>query len=621
MSGDWYFRPFRPGDTINDPIERALFSQESVTGHPASALVREAIQNSLDARQNNRGKVTVRFALHRGDTAPTVEELAPLLGSLFPRLRARHSGIVAAPRQDGAVPLLIIEDFGTTGLTGEPEAWEPKEAAGNPFYLFFRALGRSGKSGEQRGRWGVGKFVFPLASQANCWFGYTRTEGPDREMLMGRCVLKTHELSEQSWHPDGTWGQRRDDNDFVLPLTASEPFLSEALHALRLERRTRSGLSVVVPWVREEVSSEAIRNAVVREYFLPIIRGDLEVIIEEGDRQSFLLSDSTLELAVARIGDSILTELVALARTAHQMPDTEMIGTSSAMSGGYPQWHEDLLTTDGYADLNKRLESGDAVKVRIPFQTRPQSGINERTYIDVAINQSSLSAPLAPLVIREGITIPDAKARRVNGFACLVFVDDRPIASLIGDAESPSHTQLLHELIRDKYVYGRRYLTFVREIAAQLVKALSGAGEQEDPFLLAAYFPATQEGHAPKQRKAKRPGSTSPIPDPPPRTPPRYHVRKAEGGFTIAGAGEGTQPPAELLASVAYEVRKGNPFKKYRPFDFKIGAAGVEVDAHEIEIIETSENRLRFSPSTSGFRVQVKGFDPNRNLVVRVTEL
>lgn len=620
METDWHFRKFRPGDTINDPIERALFSQESVTGHPASALVREAIQNSLDARPNDAGCATVRFTLHRGTSAPSMAEAGLLLTALLPRLRAPQSGLEDVPANSGSVPLLLIEDFGTSGLTGDPSAWEPTNASMNPYYLFFRALGRSGKSGEQRGRWGVGKFVFPLASRANCWFGYTLAGEPSREFLMGRCVLKTHQLDGSSWHPDGTWGLRRTEDEFVLPATADGGDFGRFLRALRLERRAQTGLSVVIPWVRDEVTVEAIRNAVVREYFLPVIRGDLKVEISTGTGEPLVIANESLDRTVSELADAALTELVALGREGQRLGRSGVLELPEANQDGYPQWRDELLTDTAKEELNRRLEGGDAVMLRLPFRVRPKGSPEERTHIDVLLCESASSAPRVPLVIREGITVPDAKARRLHGHSCLVLIDDRPIASLVGDAESPSHTHLLHELLKDKYTFGKRYLAFVREASAGILKTLAGSADQEDPFLLAAFFPAQEEGHARTPRKTRKRGTTSPVPDPPPRRPPRYHVRRVAGGFTVAGVADSVEPPRELSIAVAYEVRRGNPLKKYRPFDFSFADESLLVSADNALVTEKEANRVRVAPKGPEFKLTVTGFDENRNLFVRVTD-
>ncbi|MBE9544772.1 MAG: hypothetical protein IMF02_09795, partial [Proteobacteria bacterium] len=56
----WRFREMRPGEINVDPIEGEFFTTEAI-GSITDALVRESIQNSLDAAQGNE-PVTVRFS-------------------------------------------------------------------------------------------------------------------------------------------------------------------------------------------------------------------------------------------------------------------------------------------------------------------------------------------------------------------------------------------------------------------------------------------------------------------------------------------------------------------------------------------------------------------------------
>jgi len=58
----WQFRKMRPGEINVDPIEGEFFTTEAVGGMN-DALVRESIQNSLDAAEGT-GTVTVRFSLN-----------------------------------------------------------------------------------------------------------------------------------------------------------------------------------------------------------------------------------------------------------------------------------------------------------------------------------------------------------------------------------------------------------------------------------------------------------------------------------------------------------------------------------------------------------------------------
>jgi hypothetical protein len=60
----WRFLPMSRGDLNIDPVEGEFFATETLSGI-TDALVREAIQNSLDAATEE--KVRVRFCLGRAD--------------------------------------------------------------------------------------------------------------------------------------------------------------------------------------------------------------------------------------------------------------------------------------------------------------------------------------------------------------------------------------------------------------------------------------------------------------------------------------------------------------------------------------------------------------------------
>jgi len=46
---EWYFKPWQPGYSNREPVEGEFFATEGISD-PGVALVREAVQNSLDAR-------------------------------------------------------------------------------------------------------------------------------------------------------------------------------------------------------------------------------------------------------------------------------------------------------------------------------------------------------------------------------------------------------------------------------------------------------------------------------------------------------------------------------------------------------------------------------------------
>ncbi len=70
---------------------------------------------------------------------------------------------------------------------------------------------------------------------------------------------------------------------------------------------------------------------------------------------------------------------------------------------------------------------------------------------------------------------------------------------------------------------------------------------------------------------------------------------------------------------MAYDTRRGNPFKKYHPADFKIQS--LNRAARDADVVDCQDNKIVVRPNSDNFRLEVAGFDTNRDLVVRVRTL
>jgi hypothetical protein len=113
--------------------------------------------HSLDARADSDGDAVVRVRIQwlRREDLAELAWLDELLSPLEPHLKA-------AGRTPGRTEYaaLIVEDFGTTGLTGRTD--DPGDP-GN-FRGFFYRHSSSHKGGTAGGRWGLGKLVFARMS-------------------------------------------------------------------------------------------------------------------------------------------------------------------------------------------------------------------------------------------------------------------------------------------------------------------------------------------------------------------------------------------------------------------------------------------------------------------------
>jgi hypothetical protein len=253
---EWYFR-----DISNDPSEKELTQQDQFNNDEvilAEALVRETIQNSTDARRSDDDAVRVRFALAEPESPPAHRFFVNLLDGLAPHLKACG---IAMP--DGSRKFMVIEDFETTGLKGAIDRKDDGQFCG-----FWRRFGRSNKKGSLGGRWGLGKLVFSSSSSIRTLIGLSRRADSPQACLMGQAILKNHRIDGVEMDSVGFWCRQHAKKG--LPST-DPPFCEDFARIAGLERKTETGLSLVIPYVLPEIEQEHLIAAVLKNYYFPIL--------------------------------------------------------------------------------------------------------------------------------------------------------------------------------------------------------------------------------------------------------------------------------------------------------------------------------------------------------------
>ena len=285
---EWYFR-----DISDDPSEKELTQQDQFNNDEvalAEALVRETIQNSTDAGTKH-GPVRVRFAIHTISTRAGKSVIRQMVDRLAPNLKASQ---LAVPQDRDSTRLLVIEDFGTTGLTGAVDIKDDGQFCG-----FWRRFGRSNKKEAQGGRWGLGKLVFPSASQVRTVVGLTRRSTDPKSWLMGQAVLRNHDISGSEKDSVGFWC---DAKAARKGMPTSDPILCKTVGAeAGFSRVSEPGLSLVIPHVLQEIEPLHLMAAVVRNYYYPILTGRLVV---EVDRT--LIDAASFEAVSTSLGSEIV---------------------------------------------------------------------------------------------------------------------------------------------------------------------------------------------------------------------------------------------------------------------------------------------------------------------------
>lgn len=630
MEAKWYFRKLMPGDKIREPIQGEFFATDAIRDN-SEALIRESIQNSLDAAREGE-KVKIRIYLSTETGALSNERSFQYFNNSWNHFRAEGNGLNNPPGPSDICPFLVFEDFGTSGLQGDVMQWHDKHGIKNAFFYFFRAEGRSGKGEKDRGRWGIGKYVFPRSSRINTFFGLTVRADDGQCLLMGQSVLRSHNVDNVYYSPDGLFGHQLGDG-LTCPVSAQE-FIKKFSQDFNLCRGSESGLSIVIPWCDPEIKKESLIEGILRGYFYPILTDNLEVTVETPQGKTVLVG-STIEQTVRTISADISTDLVPMLRLA-QWARCQSENTIQCINidkpDRAPRWTTDLIPEKLLLLIKESIESNKPVALRIPLVVQATGKEPRVSFFDVFFERDGGNESGNPVFIREGIIISDIRKGRVRGVRSLVIVEDEPLASMLGDSENPAHTQWQKDgsNFKNKYKYGQSVIDFVTRSVAEIIRILSDQAREEDMTLLADIFslPVEAPTEAPKVRtKTSVPVQPEVVPDEPPPPPPSpppprsqlFRVQKSEGGFTVTN-GEHFTLPAIIQIDVAYDIRRGNPLKKYKTSDFELDKAPIILDPPPEGIGKTvlKFNRMIAEVKEHKFKVTFSGFDEHRDIYVKV---
>jgi len=638
----WYFNEHPEGAKRREPLVGEFFATESIS-NVVSGLVREFVQNSMDAALTPDAPVEVHFAV--GELDPG-EQTDKYFTSFWDHYDACDDLSTVGRQEDlrrEACRFLVAEDFRTTGLRGDPsvsfiDSGETVDEI-NDFYYFIRTEGASGKSTTDRGNWGVGKYTYAKTSNINSFFAFSvrhdRDGGatPDH-VLIGQSILNYHRIGDAVFQPDGWWGLLGGHGGAMpMPFVGESPESTEFGRDFRLFRDHEPGLSIVVPFVARDINTEALMVAALRNYLTPIVRGQLSIVIKEDD-DPYILESTTIEREVRNFKDGELWDEfgpeIELVRWWHQ-------GGAGSREDGFfelpkPEVEEQLSWKDRIDDetataIRERLESALMVSVRVPIsiERRGRGSRAEWSFVDLLLcPDPDRSVP--PTFYREGIRISEVKSDKIPGVRAIVLADDKVVAGFLGAAEGPAHTDWKNNRDRFSGAYrnGRNILAFIKGLPSGLVNRVRSGHDDTDLAVALDYWslPIDREpqgrdrqptGADPEEHKKVMP------PDPPDEKPVRkVRLGTLIGGFTIA-PGDGLEVGERVSATIAYDTLSGDPLRKWISADFDVSSDSISVKQSGATLVERSNNHLEFDVTdVDTFSIAVAGFDRNRDIFVRV---
>ena len=626
VGASWKFGKLGKLEAERDPHETEFFKLSD----NSQALVREVIQNSLDAR---RGSETVRVRFAFG-TAPMVD-VKPFFQKLETHLKAADfdSGLLKRKR----VPFLTIEDFGTTGLDGSTAAVDRPEKGESNFYDFWWREGISGKGQSRAGRWGLGKTTLHMVSKIHTFWGYTLRHDDRKRLLMGKALLKTHTTASGRYRYCGFFlgDGNKPISDSPTLKKFRRTFLlvrdsSEASRRLggRQDEWEGPGLSLVIPFYhQEDIDFESVVRAIVSNYFYTIASRKLRILVEADDGTSVYIDDKSLR-SVANSWNWSGTEwenvnvdeLMRFADDVANYDEASCINLS--IDPQKPQILEDSFPDLG--DVKKKFSHEEHLAFKVPVTIQGPDG-DVDSYFVIHLKKQVSSELKQEYWFRAGIRIVEVNVLGAHPVIAMAVIEDEPLSEFLGDCETPAHTQWNErsEGFKEKYINGARVLRFVRNSMLQLVTLIHDPPEERVLDYLADVFFLPEEKkavEAPSREPSLRPEE---VDTPLPASTQYLRIYRTDSGFRIdldirKLAEQSRSLPLSFQLKAAYDTLRGDPFAQYDPADFDLSSMPLIVEGGTIKTVQMNE--MRFKADDPNFVLIVGGFDPRRDVRVWVTE-
>jgi hypothetical protein len=610
----WHFSPQLPGQVETEVTQRDQFSNDEVG--LAETIVREAIQNSLDAAVQEPADIKVKFRWLDKTNSLSKDFMEEILDQQLLHADAANLNIEDVDFENPTA--LIIEDFGTKGLTGNTESKDDDN-----FSDFWRRHGKSHKTGKSRGRWGLGKLVYSTTSQVGVFFGVTITNESPSILLMGQTVLNLRKVDSVEYPPHAFFADIKEKGNLIkeIPVPIQDKGLIEKFtKQFSLERKSETGLSVIIPFPNPEFKFERMIGVAIENYFYPVITGQLILQFNDIEINSNNIRALAHEYADETISD--IDELFDFIEEVYIAEEKELLSLK-------PSWADDVKLDENDIE-EKDLEtirddfaSGKLVGLSLPVSINMKDGTTQDSSFSVYIKRPVELTKGLDLYVRGGLTLPSESKFRDRKALGAMIAEKEEICSFLGDAENAAHTKWIStaEKVSRNYKNPQKIVKVIKNSVVELYDLLAEVAEEIDEQALSEFFWMDEPDTTKRKKKPKKTPVIIPkLPEPKIRD---FSINQTDGGFTVISTGETTKDrfPQTIRIEMAYNVARGNPFKKYNSFDFTLGgSSGIEVALTKGtgKIINRKENILRVDVMDIPFQLNVSGFDLNRDLRVKL---
>lgn len=628
----WIIPELGPNETRQQSKLDRFFDHQT----KAQALVRESIQNSIDAGISKDKPVRISFSFDTIQGNTLKKYLKGEENDLPHHLNA--CGINFSSER---YPFLVIEDFNTEGLTGPIDNMsyddDDNPVSGN-FIGFWWSEGLSDKRKGSGGSHGVGKITLSTSSNLNTFLAYTIRDDKDKlDLMIGYSQLKYHSFDQHQFKGYARYG-KKDQNDRIWPYRGDEDkeTVDQFCKDFGLKRSDETGLSVIIPAIDKDINFNILIESVIKEFYVPLMTGQLKVRVSDPDQELLISSENVITIADKYLSSSRDRELIKCAHEMLVLMDTRMFYSKHDTDLG--KVRERGIQTEDFSEsdlerMQNKFASGQMVGATVSVKikiTDSETGIeakkNSRFHIFIKNDEDS-NLKRSTNYIRDKLLIKNEGGGVIKPFSvAFVYITDEELSEFLKYAEDPGHERWVYRTLYESGNIDKENdtpLRLIKGAVGDFYNLLAGVAEDEKiENVLPEIF------SIPEKKTGGENGRTSPDPDLELQTRSKspFVFSKISGGFKIKNSKDIDtlletgliDLPFRIKVRMGYYKTTGGGITNYNILDFDLSeTTRFNIIHSNAATISRKSNELVVEITGKKYSVTVNGFDENRDLEIR----
>lgn len=263
--------------SMNQDGDAILRSLQNKSLPLVDLMVRESLQNSLDASLENVNTTKVKFYVNSFES----ERLANQLEGVTDTLEKRFSGMQK---------YIAISDNNTTGLNGVYYHTDQDKLNSSNFHKLVFGIGKNQTKEDAGGSWGLGKTsYFRMGIGIVIYYTRIKTSSGYEERLIASLIespKNNERVLPASARGIAWWGTYADKDEKVITPILDEEIIEDFLNTFKLSRyqEDETGTTIIIPYVNDlyqgedpnakmpwESEDESILFTSVQRWYMPRI--------------------------------------------------------------------------------------------------------------------------------------------------------------------------------------------------------------------------------------------------------------------------------------------------------------------------------------------------------------